>query len=561
MPNLFAYFMLMIWPVVTGWLFAHRPPHVALIWSILGGYLLLPMDTGFNPPMLPTLDKTTIPAMAALAFCLFSVGATARPRAVTRGRAGTKEAAGAPVVGKGWLPQAPVARILLFALFASGIMTVITNTGAVDIGAGKNIRGLGVYDMFSTIQGTILLVLPYIMARRYIRTAEHHEILLKIFLVAGLAYSLPMALEIRISPQLHRIVYGFFSTSFLQQIRYGGYRPVVFLEHGIWAAGFMAMTLLAAAGVWRIADQRMRGKTLATVLWLAVILVLCKTVSALLPALLLLPVLLLARPRVQITVAALVCTIVIFYPALRGLGVVQADTVLNLAQSIVPEKVGSLGLRLRNEDALLAHTQYKPLFGWGGWNRWRVFDPETGDDMTVSDGVWTIIFSTNGWVGYIARFGLLTVPSIMLWTLRRRAGFGAPSAALALILSINLIDLLPNASLTPVTWLLAGALLGRVEALQAEARTQTRRSGAAAGAAAAGTRGGGDSAPARGAPVRTPAPPAPSAPPSGPVRPSTAPIRPVAPRSGPVRPPSPAAPHSAGRAPTAPVRPPQPRRR
>ena len=46
--------------------------------------------------------------------------------------------------------------------------------------------------------------------------------------------------------------------------------------------------------------------------------------------------------------------------------------------------------------------------------------------------------------------------------------------SLALLVGVNMIDLLPNASLTPWTWLLAGALLGRSEELRAAVyRTST----------------------------------------------------------------------------------------
>ncbi|MCL4676893.1 MAG: hypothetical protein KJZ59_13005 [Pararhodobacter sp.] len=38
-------------------------------------------------------------------------------------------------------------------------------------------------------------------------------------------------------------------------------------------------------------------------------------------------------------------------------------------------------------------------------------------------------------------------------------------STLALILAVNLVDLLPNATLIPMTWLIAGALLGYAETL------------------------------------------------------------------------------------------------
>ena len=43
-------------------------------------------------------------------------------------------------------------------------------------------------------------------------------------------------------------------------------------------------------------------------------------------------------------------------------------------------------------------------------------------------------------------------------------------AALALMLAANLLDLLPNATLEPLTWLMAGALLGQAEILRQERR-------------------------------------------------------------------------------------------
>ena len=47
---------------------------------------------------------------------------------------------------------------------------------------------------------------------------------------------------------------------------------------------------------------------------------------------------------------------------------------------------------------------------------------------------------------------------------------GGYLAALALIVAINIVDLLPNSSISPWTWLLVGALLGRAEALYAVVR-------------------------------------------------------------------------------------------
>jgi hypothetical protein len=108
------------------------------------------------------------------------------------------------------------------------------------------------------------------------------------------------------------------------------------------------------------------------------------------------------------------------------------------------------------------------VFGWGGWGRNQILDPTTGEQTSVTDGRWIIVIGSFGWVGYIAEFGLLCFPLILLYVRARSvpdAALSTYTGAVALILSVNLIDLLPNSPLRPFTWLMAGALLGFAERL------------------------------------------------------------------------------------------------
>lgn len=59
-----------------------------------------------------------------------------------------------------------------------------------------------------------------------------------------------MLYEVRLSPQLHRIFYGYFPHSFAQQVRGGGFRPVVFLQHGLWVAFFAMMMTVVTFALW-----------------------------------------------------------------------------------------------------------------------------------------------------------------------------------------------------------------------------------------------------------------------------------------------------------------------
>jgi hypothetical protein len=78
-----------------------------------------------------------------------------------------------------------------------------------------------------------------------------------------------------------------------------------------------------------------------------------------------------------------------------------------------------------------------------------------------------------GFVGFVGQFGLLGLAvfraamALKFAQTTRESGY---LAALALIVAINVIDLLPNSSISPWSWLLVGALLGRAEALRAMAR-------------------------------------------------------------------------------------------
>jgi len=129
---------------------------------------------------------------------------------------------------------------------------------------------------------------------------------------------------------------------------------------------------------------------------------------------------------------------------------------------------------------LLERAHEKHLFGWGGWGRNLVRDPQSGVIISVPDGEWIIVFGTFGWVGYLSKMGLLAMPLFLLWRTARRAAPTVQVSALALILSVTLVDMLINAILTPYTWLIAGAILGHCEA-QARLRRTPQEGARAAG--------------------------------------------------------------------------------
>ncbi|MEO8243722.1 MAG: hypothetical protein ABI832_15580, partial [bacterium] len=485
MANSFAYVVLFGWPLVVFLLFRLLPRPEAIAWSIIGGYLALPFGVGIDPPVLPTFDKTLIPALSAAVMCLMGVAPTVlslcrsdpvrkapssgvRPQAAEQSvftRQKTRRpvrSSARPTPAKSGMQRSPLIITLLLALlFLTPVLTVLQNTDPYHIGV-LTLPGLRLYDVFSMILSTMVMLLPFLLGQSYLGEPEAQVSLLRVLCLSALIYSLPTLFEIRMSPQLARWIYGFLAQSFAQAMRDGGFRPVVFLQHGLWLAVFLAMAALSAFALWR--HDRAEGRQSLmwfAGLWLAGVLFLSHSFGALILLLGLFPFLLLFSIRGQLLAAAALAAIVLTYPMLRGAGFIPVDTISSLAASVSQERAGSLKFRLDNEDILLAHANEKPLAGWGGFARSRVFDPETGADISVTDGMWIIVMGVSGWLGYVGTFGLLAGPVILLFFRSKPLGITRATAGLCMILVANMIDMVANATLTPVTWLIAGALAGR----------------------------------------------------------------------------------------------------
>src|SRR5438270_8517455 len=79
-PNTLAYLALYMWPAVCLVLFILLPVEAAAIWSLLGGYLLLPAAVSVDVHYLPPLDKFNVPALSTLLFCLMKGTQAPAPR-------------------------------------------------------------------------------------------------------------------------------------------------------------------------------------------------------------------------------------------------------------------------------------------------------------------------------------------------------------------------------------------------------------------------------------------------------------------------------------------------
>lgn len=427
--------MLAIWPVVTVMLFALLSAHRALIWTVVGAYLVLPVRTSFEVPMVPPLDKTTLSNLSILLCCTL-------------------------LVREKWLAalKDPVAMALASLFILSPFVTAFFNREPL-VYHDRFIPPMGMYDALAQAAANGITLIPFVAAYGLINTDQRRWHALAILVIAALAYSVLMLIEVRLSPQLHRIVYGFFPHSFAQQVRGGGFRPIVFLGHGLLVAIFCAMAVIAAIARWRAAQGQQKIRTGTIVVYFGVVLVLCKSMGAVILTVVFAPILAFLRARRVAVISAAMCLVLILYPAIRSAGLVPTATISEIAGSFSADREDSLGFRLVNEDQLLERAAEKPMFGWGSWGRNRIYSSQNGKDLSVTDGTWIITLGAWGWVGYIAMFGLLGGGCVRHLVRRKRAGpTSVASAALCLLLTINLLDSIPNASIRPVTWLLAGAI-------------------------------------------------------------------------------------------------------
>ncbi len=200
----------------------------ATLWSILGAYLLLPKGTEVDLPMLPPMDKESLPNLAAFFVCRIVLGKRV------------------PL-----LPRYGAAHALMLVYIVSPFITALLNTDPVVAGS-TYIPGMNLYDALSAVIRQFLFILPFLLGLQFFKSVKDIEAMLMVLVVAGLWYSLPMLFEVRMSPQLHTWLYGYFPHSFVQQMREGGFRPVVFIGHGLLVAFFAMTAVVAAAAFTRI---------------------------------------------------------------------------------------------------------------------------------------------------------------------------------------------------------------------------------------------------------------------------------------------------------------------
>jgi len=435
--------VLFSWPLVVFFLVSRYRLELALPIAIIAGFLLLPVQTFLDLPLVPTLDKNNIPAIGAiLAVAMISTRKIShRPNA-------------------GIFIKHPVGTVVFILLVASPFLSGMTNGQPLQYGP-LYVPGVSLKDSVSFLLVTTLKILPLLLAYKFLGHPDGQKALLWVIIISALLYSFLALFEIRFSPMLSRLVYGIQSVLWLQHIRGSGFRPLVFLQHGLLLSQFLSFGVLAAVGASTFMGPKYRAKLLIAAGFLFVTLILSKSLGSLMLTIILAPIIIFFSPRVQMLVAAALAAAVFTYPILRSSDMVPTEGILAFVESIDVQRADSLAYRFRNEDILLAKAEEKPFLGWSGYGRARVYNSD-GQDISVTDGYWVIIFGNGGWLLYLAEMGLLCFPIIYLSLRYRRLDLGRETSVITVIFASILVDLIPNAGATPVMWLMCGTLWGRL---------------------------------------------------------------------------------------------------
>lgn len=483
-----AKFALFAWVPFVLLVFAVLKPRRAVVFAYVGGWLFLPMlkikFTG-----MPDLDKITAASFGVLiGAALFDLRTllSFRPK---------------------WFD------LPMFAWCLLPFVTSTTNDlGSYD-GASNIVQQLGVWGI------------PYYMGRVYFNDPEGFKELGVGIVIGALAY-LPFTwLEMLISPQLHKKLYGFFQHDFAQTKRWGSFRPMVFMQSGLALAMYMTTASLVCTWMWASRSVRSIGgvPVVALVGVLFVTSIFCKTMAA--TAFLFAGLGTLYWVKYLKSAGGLVAGLPILamvavppaYMYLRAAEVVPRDAIVDVfGRFTAADRLQSLDTRLKAEDLVTerAFEAKNPWFGHGKWDPndprrtpWRVYnewEKLTVDgvpytvvrDAAPTDGLWIITLGQFGIAALLALTVTILLPAFILW---RRVPLRywdhpavAPVAAMAVLLITHMIDNLLNGMVNSLFML----ALGGVSAIGPAVRPIYRRYGPVAAQAVldqatAGPAGGG----------------------------------------------------------------------
>lgn len=429
--------VLLAWPLAGLALIAWLGPVRGVTVALLTGLLVLPGGYGFDVPLMPPIAKYEI-----LSLSVITSFALLHPKRFAAAR-----------IGRG-------VDLLLVPIALSAFATAYTNRDTLPLGG----QPLTLYDGLSmAIRDLLYLGIPFMLGRVAHREPADLEKLLAAWLAVMLGASIFVALEIRLTPFLHEVVYGYRQRGLAQEFRWGGARPLLMMPNGLALSMLLALGVVSAAVLARVSTSSALARKLAGTAYLLALLLLSRSLASAVYGLFGSAVAWLVPVRRQLLAALVLASLGLAYPAARSFGFATGRTVVDLASRVSVERAKSFEFRLLNEDAMIEFAAARPLFGYGVFgNRNRFFNQATRRRV-ITDGYWTILLTGRGAAGVVTTFGVLQLAAIRAWRRGNRLPLAkdrAVVAGVALMLGIQVVDLLPNGLFSFMPFYVAGALWG-----------------------------------------------------------------------------------------------------
>lgn len=440
--NPLVVFALAAFPLFVAGSFFRLSPRHAVIVSLLGGWLFLPHFDGRLGFLGIHTKAMFVPACVLLGSFVFDL--------------------------RRW-PLRPLALdVPMIVLCIGRFVTALANDQGIKEGIA------------ATLDVALEWGAPYLLGRCYLGPPRALKELATALVTAALIY-VPFCLwEIRMSPGLHRAIFGFQPWGFDQAMRFGGYRPAVFMQHGLAVGMFMTMGTLIAFWLWRSGGREriLRVPLVWTFVLLLATTLLCKSTGAII---LLGGGMAVLESTRHLRSSALIIALALApsaYCTARLAGWNAEAVVAMVNERIDPDRASSMQARISNEVLMIRRANKRPWLGWGRMGGSFAFTRD--GRLATPDSLWILVLGYAGLMGLAAIGAVLALPPLRLVRKYEACYWRhpelAPAAALAVGLLLWAMDNLFNDMMSPLFPLVAGALVTFLAAAARQSRTRPQTS-------------------------------------------------------------------------------------
>lgn len=332
------------------------------------------------------------------------------------------------------------------------------------------VNNIGVKDGFSNAFASLRIWAPLIfLSKAHIQSVGDLLVVLRAMIAGAFVYAMVAVLEFRLSPWLHRALYGYFQHDFAQFARYDRFRPVGFLRHAIEMSFFMGS--MAALAVWLWIKGLLRplwGFVPAPLVVFVLLIGLACTLtfSGYAVFLLAMTVMLLFHFVPRRWVLVIVPLLAIAWMIGRYAGVLEARILIDTATMLDPSRAESIQYRFESEQIHLRAANSHLVFGRGGL--FGMVRNEQGGVVKAVDAFWLIQLTFFGLAGLALWLAVWTSPILLLlanWRLTT-GPTRALLAAVCVLVGIQLADFLFNSFPSPFLMMLIAGSFGVVHAIR-----------------------------------------------------------------------------------------------